>query len=297
MRGKLIVVGAACFLVGAIVGSQPLANLLADPPPAKAAPAPVFPMSARVGCNLYLQTAAEYRACCLTIYKSAELRLEEMTRNNKYAQPAIIMDLDETVLDNSAFQTYLYKNNFEYSDKLWEDYEANYPGDTSLIPGAFDFIKKAEKTGITVIYISNRSDRFKKSTMTVLKEQGLVRNNALDDRDGGMKDLEDRLYLKTTTSDKSARREAVAAKYKVLMLFGDNLRDFSEIFIVKRLPVNATPEECIKAIQERKSQVNEAAAHWGIDWFVLPNPVYGEWERLIKTDPIALMRPTHMTKK
>ncbi len=33
-------------------------------------------MQARLGANLYIQTAAEYRACCLQVYKTAEIRLE-----------------------------------------------------------------------------------------------------------------------------------------------------------------------------------------------------------------------------
>src|SRR5438876_5594641 len=133
MRVPLVVAGAACFFAGILVGQQPLTSLWADPPVAKTAPAPAFPMAGRVGSNLYLQTAAEYRACCRTIYKGAELRLAEMMQTNKLARPAVVMDLDETVLDNSAFETFLYKNNLEYTHELWDDYEENYPQDVSLI--------------------------------------------------------------------------------------------------------------------------------------------------------------------
>lgn len=295
MRVKLIAVGTACFLVGVLVGQQPMTSLLADPPAKVAPPAPPFPMSARIACNMYLQTAAEYRACCLTIYKSAELRLEEMLKNIKYAQPAIIMDLDETVLDNSAFQTYLYKNNLEYTDELWDVYEEGYPQDVSLIPGAKEFVNKAQSLHVTVIYLSNRSERFKKSTAAALDRLGLSRNFA--DPNTRTQDIERRLYLKTTTSDKSARREAVAAKFNVLMLFGDSLRDFSDTFAARKLPAGATAEDCVAAILERQKQASFAHAHWGIDWFVLPNPVYGEWEKLIKVDPVLLMAPTHMPLK
>src|SRR5262249_10143901 len=161
-----------------------------------------------------------YRACCYGIYKSAALRLEATlaAARPKPARPAIVMDLDETVLDNSAFQTFLYKYNLEYSDKLWADYEENYPQDVTLIPGAKQFIDKAETLGVAMVFISNRSELYTKSTKAALQRLGI--------NVGG---LADRLYLKPKdgSSDKSARREAVAARYNVLMYFGDNLRDFS----------------------------------------------------------------------
>ena len=74
------------------------------------------------------------------------------------------------------------------------------------------------------------------------------------------------------------------------MYFGDNLRDFSEDFAAERLPKDASAGARLSAIQNRKDKVDEAAAHWGVDWFVLPNPTYGEWEKLIGPNPDAILR-------
>ena len=106
---------------------------MAEPPPRKNVDAPVFPMEARLGANVYLQTSAEYRACCYQIYTCAALRLENLleTKCPKPTNPAVVMDLDETVFDNSAFQTFLYKTKQEYTDALWDDYEENYPQDVT----------------------------------------------------------------------------------------------------------------------------------------------------------------------
>jgi len=264
--------------------------LAAQQPGAKKSEAPALPEAARLGANLYLQASAEYRACCYGIYKGATMRLETMLQSArpKPAFPAVVMDLDETVLDNSAFQTFLYKNHLEYTEDRWADYEEHYPQDVTLIPGAREFIGRAEKSGVTVVFISNRSEAFKKSTMEALQRLGV----------GGVH-LEGRLYLKPVngSSDKAARREAVAAKYNVLMYFGDNLRDFSEAFANSKLPPNATAEDHAKAYQARAAQADHAQGHWGVDWYVLPNPVYGEWDRAIGPDPVVLMHPTSMTVK
>jgi predicted secreted acid phosphatase len=81
------------------------------------------------------------------------------------------------------------------------------------------------------------------------------------------------------------------------MYFGDSLRDFSESFAAPRLPADAGPESYLKAIARRAAQVDDASCHWGVDWFVLPNPVYGEWEKLIGRSPHAVLRPTSMKGK
>jgi acid phosphatase len=111
-RVKLLFACSVCFLVGWLLGHGRWTSLQADPAPQKKVDSLPFSMPARLGGNIYLQTSAEYRACCRGIYKCAELRLEAALKADpKTAKPAVVMDLDETVIDNSAFQTFLYKNN------------------------------------------------------------------------------------------------------------------------------------------------------------------------------------------
>ena len=201
----------------------------------------------------------------------------------KPLNPAVIMDLDETVLDNSAFESFLYENNLEYSDDLWEIYERDYPGEVRLVPGAKQFIKKAEDRGVTVIFISNRLEENCGSTVNALTRLGI-----------STKGIGQRLLLKkrVASSDKTSRRETVAAQYNVFLVFGDNMRDFSETFIAKKLTENDGADAHDKAIASRFRLVDDAACHWGIDWFVLPNPGYGEWEKLIRNEPMKRLRPS-----
>jgi acid phosphatase len=235
--------------------------------------------------NAYVQASAEYRACCHGIYASAAIRLREILEGLEPdpRPPAVLMDLDETVLDNSRFQTFLYVNGLTFTDELWDAFERGGVQEVGLVPGARAFIEEAESLGVTVVYLSNRNERNLRWTAQAVGHAGL---NA--------ESIEKRLYLKPEggSSDKTARRDAVSERYNVLMYFGDNLRDFSEVFASPRLPAGATADDRRDAISERAAAADDAVGRWGIDWFVLPNPVYGEWEKLIGEPPHAILRPT-----
>jgi len=238
--------------------------------------------------NIYNQAAAEYRACCMTIYAAAAYRLEEMMEDADppLARPAVVMDLDETVLDISSFQTFLYENELSYTPELWSVYEQEGVGEVLLVPGAGEFIARAEALGVSVVYLSNRNEATREYTVAALEQLGL-----------NTKGIEERIFLKPTggSSDKSARRDAISARYNIVMIFGDNLRDFAEIFAPERLGDDAATDDYLRAIGARGAAVDAAACHWGVDWFVLPNSMYGEWEKLVPPNPVDILRPTGMT--
>jgi 5'-nucleotidase (lipoprotein e(P4) family) len=249
---------------------------VAPPTNAQAPQTPgVNPQECRLLANLYMITSGEYRACCLQTYRFAEERLAQKLRARSHAEksPAVVMDLDETVFDNAGFQTVLYRDRLVYRDDLWEPWERDFPNEVRLVPGAKLFIEHAEAAGVTVVYMSNRSLRTRDSTIQAL------RHNELN-----IRGIEDRLLLKETTSDKSARRALAAERFDVLLLFGDNLRDFSEEFKVGSSTTIVT----------RKNQVDERAAQFGSDWIVLPNSSYGEWEKLLKPTMAEHLVPTSM---
>ena len=259
-------------------------------PSAEEAAAPktavVAPVSLRtLYANVYLQTSAEYRACCYGIYAAAGYRLEELMEDADPAplRPAVVMDLDMTVLDVSSFQTFLYENGIKYTPQLWDEFERGGVDDLLLVPGAKDFIDRAEGLGVTVVYLSNRNERNQEWTVAGLERLGLDTTS-----------ISERIYLKPEggSSDKSPRRDAVSARFNVLMCLGDNLRDFSEVFAPAKLSADATIEDHLAAIAERSAAVDDAACHWGIDWFVLPNPIYGEWEKLVSEVPEETLRPS-----
>jgi acid phosphatase len=80
-----------------------------------------------------------------------------------------------------------------------------------------------------------------------------------------------------------------------LLYAGDNLRDFSEDFVVPRLKAD-DPAGQRQAIRDRQAKVARAAYHWGTDWFILPNPVYGEWQKPLGVNPRDQLRLTKMKR-
>ena len=69
-----------------------------------------------------------------------------------------------------------------------------------------------------------------------------------------------------------------------------------DVFEARELPDDASAEAYGEAIEDRAAAVDLALCHWGFDWFVLPNPMYGEWEEHIPPEPVDILRPTSMRR-
>jgi 5'-nucleotidase (lipoprotein e(P4) family) len=117
-----------------------------------------------------------------------------------------------------------------------------------------------------VYYITNRTEEAREGTIEALKHLSI-----------NTKDINKRMLLKTTTSDKTARRAQVTQTHEVVLLVGDTLTDFDQAFASGKLPESA--EERKNVLADRKAKVDTQAAEWGARWFVLPNPVYGDFAR------------------
>lgn len=268
---------AAPAAVAQVAAPAPTARPVPAPPPPAATEAaaarivPYFraedPPGRSLDANLFVQTSAEYRACCLQAYALARLRLVAAVAAATVPSDrlAVVLDLDETVIDNGAFQSMMIRSRLAYDQRLWDIWEAEHWDKWELVPGAKDFILETRAAGVTVIYISNRNDRFHEQTCRGLDRLGLP--------------LADRAHLKlaTDTSDKTARRAEAERDYTVVLHVGDNLRDFDEAFRAPALPADADTATLTAAIQRRKELVDAHAQEWGDRWIVIPNPLYGEW--------------------
>ncbi len=204
---------------------------------------------------LWMQTAAEYRALCYQAFNTAQWRLESLLKKKKKtAHWAIITDLDETILDNSYEEARRIKTNKDYNNADWNHW-VNQSAATE-VPGASKFLQWVHQKGITVFYISNRDSSQVMATLINLKKLQLPDA-----------DTAHMLFL-TNTSSKEARRQTVMSRYNVVMLFGDNLNDFTYLFEKKD-------------IATRKTETDKARAEWGNKFIVLPNSTYGEWENAL----------------
>jgi acid phosphatase len=242
------------------------------------------PQEPELYANLYMQTSAEYRAVCIQTYALAAERLQQKLAVPRLDgnPPAVVMDLDETVLDNGGYESFLDRNKLAYSQPAWDRWERDFASEVRLIPGAKGFIDWAESKGVSVVYISNRADANRAGTIAALRNVGL-----------SVDGIDKRLMLKTNNSDKTARRRLAEQDYRVLMYFGDNLRDFDERFVVPKLdPKDAAGQD--RAIADRLAKVDASAYRFGGDWIILPNPVYGEWTAPLGSDPHSKLRPTNL---
>ncbi|MEW6281822.1 MAG: HAD family acid phosphatase [Candidatus Eremiobacterota bacterium] len=240
--------------------------------------------------GLWMQNAAEYRALCLQAYQAATARLGERLEGGG-RPPAVVMDLDETVLDNGPYQAWLYLQGQPFSEASWDAW-LRYQADTDqarlAVPGAVEFIRWAEQRGITVVYVSNRpdTDLGHDASADTLERLGVSRPGPERLLLRGGKEAEQALTLKflqergvapdspegvriaKCQGAKERRRLEVQARYRVLAYFGDDLADFLAF---------VRPTEARAAVEGRFAEVEQNRARWGADWFILPNPVYGSW--------------------
>ncbi|MBE7177289.1 MAG: 5'-nucleotidase, lipoprotein e(P4) family [Mucilaginibacter polytrichastri] len=200
---------------------------------------------------LWQQHAGEYRALCFQAYNFARLRLDDFLTRYKPAKPlCVIVDADETVIDNSAFEGFELKAGRSYDPHDWKTWTALGIADT--VPGALQFLKYAVTKNVETFYVTNRGESERAGTLKNLKKWGFP---FADDK---------HLLLKSETSDKEPRRKKVGETHIIVLLCGDNLNDFSDVFM--------TTDE-----QKRNSSVNEAQVLFGQKFIVLPNPMYGDW--------------------
>ena len=222
--------------------------------------------------NLWVQNSGEYTALCLQAFNQALMRVTELMQQppppDDGRQPAVVLDLDETVINNEKYQGYLLLSGREYESASWAHWIVDGFDQATLVPGAKTFIERVQALGIAVVYISNRpnTDDERKATIATLDRLGI-----------DMADIiagPDRLLLKAVgeTASKKSRRAQIERRYRPLVLIGDALGDFSADF-------DAHSPSGSDDIRQR---VLEHRDRWGEDWFILPNPVYGDWQDLIE---------------
>lgn len=203
--------------------------------------------------TLWFQHSAEMRASFYQAFNLAEImlnkHLEGLPANSR---PAIVIDIDETVLDNSPFQGQVIFDAKPYSQLFWEEWTGLSIAET--LPGALDFLNLAKEKGVEVFYVTNRKETERPATLKNLAEQGLPY-------------AEDKyLILRTEESSKENRRKKIAETHTILLLIGDNLNDIAEVF------ENRNDKNGFAAVDEFREE-------FGNRFIILPNPMYGEWER------------------
>lgn len=199
----------------------------------------------------YQQRAAEYEALCLQAYNIAKLRLDEALAQKSEKPLAIISDIDETFLDNSYYAVERAKMGKGYDQKTWEEWTAK--GIAKPFTGSQEFYQYAASRGIQVFYVTNRMEQERDGTLKNLRKYNFPLQN------------DTHLILRSKESSKENRRKDIAKNYNIVLLLGDNLADFSDIFDKK-------------SESERSAAVKNSAEDFGKKFIIIPNVGYGDWE-------------------
>ena len=217
---------------------------------------------------LWMQRAVEYKANSLGAFALARIRLDqaladtswtgapkEQTGSYQSLPPAIIVDVDETIVDNSKYQAWMVAKGTSFDPKTWTAFVNAVTSEA--IPGALEFLQYAESKGVKIFYVSNRTKEEEEGTRKNLLKLGFPIDSAVDVMLMARKQPD-------WGSAKGTRRAHVAKSYRVLLNLGDNFGDFVDEF-------RGSEADRLKVFEEHK-------ARWGREWIMLANPTYGSFE-------------------
>jgi len=263
LTARMLVI--AVLVMAACHGSRTV-TVVAPPPP------PVYPdwqqrtALQNADAAIYQHASAECSRLYEQCYELARMRLDAALEHPHTLPPAVIVDVDETVLDNSAYQVTNIARGRSYTPATWNEWALM--GSAKALPGALAFLRYAESRGCEVFYITNREPRERASTLRNLDSLGFPFAD------------EAHLLLMEGSSDKTERRARVRSTHEVVLLVGDQLRDFDERF--KDRSVNSG-KDIVEAMADSLSRY----------FVLLPNPMYGTYRDAVQgkgTDAEKLAR-------
>ena len=265
---RSIVRGASCALALSMLAA------CAAVPQRLAPPAAAAGADANLNAVAWMQTSVEHDLAYRSVYRGASDRLlqaladpgwdaltpSDRDRDASGLPPAVIVDIDETVLDNSPYQARLLRDGKSYEKASWNAWCREKAA--TALPGAVEFAQLAARHGVTVFYVSNRAGEVAPETLENLRATGFPIAADTDVFLGQGWQVDG--CIPANRSDKSCRRRLVGRSHRVLLQVGDQLGDFFETDA-------ATPAA-------RRSAAAPWAQWFGERWFMLPNPSYGNWE-------------------
>lgn len=226
----------------------------------------------------WVRDSAEFRALSLQVYRAASLALPGKIADPTWSAlpwqkdaaglpPAVILDVDETALTNASFQEALVPPFRDSKLNHWSDRNKGVP-----VPGAVEFVRHAVDSGVEVFFLTNRP--CEASATHPCPQKMVVIGDLVE---AGFPATEDNVTLSHErpewSKEKSIRRRLIGERFRVIMLFGDDLGDF--IPCTRRRPLDPCEEGATRAV--RHAQVAEYETYWGDGWYVLPNPMHGSW--------------------
>ena len=228
---------------------------------------------------LWVKHATEYQAVSRQVYQAASTALPGFVDDRSWTvvpgnpdvrdlPPAVILDVDETVISNIDFQMGHEPPVTQRKLDAWNRAHVARP-----VPGVVDFVRSARAAGVTVFFVTNRpcervpefaSDcPYRDTIVADLQEIGLETDPryVLLARERGW------------NREKLTRRQHIALTHRIIMLIGDDLGDFVPCVRTKVYPPCAKPATAAS----RQRLLEDNVRFWGHGWYVLPNPMHGSW--------------------
>ena len=215
---------------------------------------------------LYVQTSTEFAANNIQTFNNAskalDIALQDSTwtaaleQKGNFASkiPAIIVDVDETVLDNSSFQSRTILSGLSYPNG-WAKWVNE--SKATAVEGVYEFLHYANDNNVKIFYVTNRLETFREPTIKNIKKLGLP----FDDNANTLL-----MRVDENVRDKTERRKNIAENYRIVLLLGDQLTDF------------ISTKEAYVFHSDRKKLAKKYSDMWGSKWFMITNPTYGRWE-------------------
>lgn len=203
----------------------------------------------------FQQKSAEVYALQIQGYNMATKKLNDYMKNEHQPgkkKPAVVVDLDETVLNNMPFVAMGIEEGFDYTKwgAKWSDWVEAACAET--IPGSKDFLMHADRLGVKIFYISNRLTEEEDATIKNLKKLDLPQVT------------KDNVLLRGDRGTKKDRRASIKQDHEIVVLVGNSLYDLSSVFI------NESTDEQIKIVEDH-------ADLFGDRFIILPNSSYGDY--------------------
>jgi 5'-nucleotidase (lipoprotein e(P4) family) len=209
---------------------------------------------------LYYQKAAENRALYYQGFNTAKMILDKDAAIKSARKKAVVLDIDETVLDNSPYEAQCILGSFGYPDK-WDDWCNAAKAEPT--PGCVDFLKYAVNKGYDIYYITNRKIKFADVTLKNMADKGIPMADTAH------------VWFRTEGNSKEGRRQKLLKTHDITLLMGDNLADFITVFDQKL------------DVAQRAAKTDSLKEEFGKRFIIFPNSMYGDWEMTFYSDPAA----------
>jgi 5'-nucleotidase (lipoprotein e(P4) family) len=196
------------------------------------------------------------RALYYQAYNLARYSLDENLKNSQRStkQKAVVMDIDETLLNNSPFEGKMILSGISYTPAGWKEWLNKCSAEP--LPGCLEFLNYAKSKKVEIFYISNRSVSEMDSTLKNFTKFHFP-----------CADKEHMLFkADKDPSKESRRRHLIDINYEIVLLCGDNLGDVSAAFDNRLLDA-------------KMDSVDKYKAEFGKRFMIIPNPMYGDWDK------------------